>query len=177
MNRIKDIPLAELTLRRYEKPYELEKRELLRKFCLSIGLLQPGDSRDVIVDILYVLLESGKRQEHLSSEDIRKRVVKLRESYNIPLVGIAGSNIRRQLKRLRELLIAEKIKNSYRLSEFMKLSSIFEEKIEQYMLPSVVSRVKEYFMAIDREFFGENPGEEESIEYNNEHRKQYQGMS
>ena len=49
----KDAPLAEITLRRYEKPYEMSKRELLRKICLSIGLLQAGDSRDVIVDILH----------------------------------------------------------------------------------------------------------------------------
>ena len=46
----KDIPLAEITLRRYEKPYNLQKRELIRKLCLSIGLLQPGDSRDIIVE-------------------------------------------------------------------------------------------------------------------------------
>ena len=46
----RDIPLAEITLRRYEKPYDLNSRELVKKVCLSLGLLQPGDSRDVIVD-------------------------------------------------------------------------------------------------------------------------------
>ncbi len=45
----KDIPLSEITLRRYEKPSKLSERELVRKICLSVGLLQPGDSRDVIV--------------------------------------------------------------------------------------------------------------------------------
>ena len=48
----RDIPLAEITLRRYEKPYDLKDRELVKKVCLSLGLLQPGDSRDVIVDVL-----------------------------------------------------------------------------------------------------------------------------
>ena len=52
----KDTPLAELTLRRYEKPYDLTGRSLVKKLCLSLGLLQPGDSRDVIVDVLHVLL-------------------------------------------------------------------------------------------------------------------------
>ena len=52
---MKDIPLSEITLRKYEKPANLEKRELIRKICLSLGLLQLGDSRDVIVDILMVL--------------------------------------------------------------------------------------------------------------------------
>ena len=32
---MKDIPLAEITLRKYEKPQSLEKRELVRKICLS----------------------------------------------------------------------------------------------------------------------------------------------
>ena len=52
----RDIPLVELTLRRYEKP-TMGDRELVRKLCLSLGLLQPGDSRDVIVDIFYILLK------------------------------------------------------------------------------------------------------------------------
>ena len=48
----KDTPLAEITLRKYEKPYNMPRRDLIRKLCLSIGLLQPGDSRDVIVRFL-----------------------------------------------------------------------------------------------------------------------------
>ena len=63
----KDIPLKEITLRRYEKPYDLEGRELIKKFCLSIGLLQPGDSRDVVVDVLRVLLEAKKTKKLLDS--------------------------------------------------------------------------------------------------------------
>ena len=70
-----DTPLSEITLRRYEKPYNLPKRELVRKLCLSLGLLNPGDSRDVIVDILYVLLEAGSNQKRLSSDEIREEVI------------------------------------------------------------------------------------------------------
>ena len=55
---IRDTPLAELTLRRYERPSKLTDRELVKKFCLSVGLLQPGDSRDVVVDVFHVLLNS-----------------------------------------------------------------------------------------------------------------------
>jgi hypothetical protein len=43
----KERPLAELTLRKYEKPYRLSGRELVRKLCLSLGLLQPADGREV----------------------------------------------------------------------------------------------------------------------------------
>jgi hypothetical protein len=45
----------------------MDGRELVRKFCLSTGLLQPGDSRDVMVDILYVLLKARQRKEELHS--------------------------------------------------------------------------------------------------------------
>ncbi len=141
----RDIPLAEITLRKYEKPYKGDKRELVKKVCLSVGLLQPGDSRDVIIDILYVLLESNKP---LNSVVIRDKVIKVRKSKKLPLKGIASSNIRRQLKRLRDLFLVEKIKNDYRISENEKLSSIFEDKIEKYYLKSIIDRVKEYFELI-----------------------------
>src|SRR3989338_9449021 len=121
----KDVALSEITLRRYEKPSELGKRELLRKLCLSIGLLQPGDSRDVIIDVLQALLNAKSKKELLNSEDVREEVIKLRKKAKLPLKGIAGSNVRRQLKRLREILIVEKLKNDYRISEFEELNTIF----------------------------------------------------
>src|SRR3989338_4281636 len=111
----RDIPLAEITLRKYEKPFELDRRELVRKLCLSTGLLQPGDSRDVIVDILYVLLHAKKEKQALSSEEIQRFVIESRNDAKAVLQGIAASNIRRQLKRLRDIFLVEKIKNKYRI--------------------------------------------------------------
>ena len=144
----KEIPLSEITLRRYEKPSNLSERELVRKLCLSIGLLQPGDSRDVIVDILHVLLKAKKQKKLLSSEEIEKQVIDTRKKQKLALHGIASSNIRRQLKRLRDLFLVEKVKNSYRITEFEDLSIIFEEKIEKFYLKSIVDRVKEYFDSV-----------------------------
>ena len=141
----KDIPLAEITLRKYEKPGELSKRDLIKKLCLSVGLLQPGDSRDVIVDIFHALKEEGKE---MSSENVREEVVKLRKELNLPLKGIASSNIRRQLKRLRDMHLIEKIRNDYRINENESLINLFEEKIEKFYLRSIVDRVKEYFRAL-----------------------------
>ncbi|MBW2999865.1 hypothetical protein KY339_04280, partial [Candidatus Woesearchaeota archaeon] len=68
----KDTPLNEITLRKYEKPFNLEERELVRKLCLSTGLLQPGDSRDIVVDIFHVLLTAKREKKELTSEDIRE---------------------------------------------------------------------------------------------------------
>ena len=141
----KDIPLAELTLRRYESPSNLSKRELIRKLCLSTGLLQPGDSRDVIVDILHLLVNSKKP---IAPEDMQNGVVKLRKKQNLALKGIAHSNIRRQLKRLKDLFLIEKVKTGYRINENEKLITLFEEKIEKYYLQNIISRVKDYYRLV-----------------------------
>jgi len=148
----KDTPISEITLRRYEKPYDLDRRELVRKLCLSSGLLQPGDSRDVIVDILFVLLDSKKESKLLSSEDVKSQVINARKQRNLPLVGVASSNVRRQLKRLRDIFLVEKVRNSYRITEFDNVSVIFNEKIEQYLLASMLDRVREYCKKVDEEF-------------------------
>ena|SRR3989338_5566382 len=140
----KDTPLAEITLRRYEKPSNLKGRDLIRKLCLSIGLLQPGDSRDVIVDILNVLI----REKELDSKKIEELVKEERKKHSLPMLGIAGSNIRRQLKRLKDLFLIESISNKYRVTENASLEEIFEEKIEKFYLESIKNRVKEYFRAV-----------------------------
>ena len=147
-NISKDTPLSEVTLRRYEKP-NLQGRGLIRKLCLSLGLLQPGDSRDVVVDVLHVMLMQKKE---LNSEEIREKVIELRKKKNLPLLGIASSNVRRQLKRLRDLFLVEKVVNNYRIMENLSLSEIMEEKLEKYLLPSLLDRVKEYLNAVDKEF-------------------------
>lgn len=148
----RDTPISEITLRRYEKPYDLNRRDLVRKLCLSSGLLQPGDSRDIIVDILHVLLQAKRPNELLSSEDIRERVIDMRNENNLPLVGVASSNVRRQIKRLRDLFLVEKVRNNYRITEFENISIIFNEKIEQYLLSSVLDRIRDYCKKVDEEF-------------------------
>ncbi|MBW2996552.1 hypothetical protein KY332_04615 [Candidatus Woesearchaeota archaeon] len=144
----KDVPLGEITLRRYEKP-NLKDRDLVKKLCLSVGLLQPGDSRDVVVDVLYALLKSRKE---MNSEEIRSKVIDFRKQRNLPVLGVASSNIRRQLKRLRDAFIVEKVVNNYRIMENLSLNEIMEEKLEKFLIPSVIGRVKDYFKAVDEEF-------------------------
>ncbi len=147
----RDTPLAEITLRRYEKP-AMGERELVRKFCLSVGLLQPGDSRDVVVDILHVLLKAKQRNEELHSEEIKNLVMDERKSLKLVMLGIASSNIRRQLKRIKDLHLIESNANLYRITEFADLSELFQEKVENFVLKSVLGRVREYVKKIDEEF-------------------------
>lgn len=141
----RDVPLAEITLRKYEKPYDLKGRDLVKKLCLSVGLLNPGDSRDVIVDVFSVILNSD---EPISSKEVEEKVVFQRKSMDLAMLGITPPNIRRQIKRLRDLFLIERVGNTYRLTENQQLADIFVEKIEQYLLRSITDRVKEYCKAL-----------------------------
>ena len=149
---LRDTPLSEITLRRYEKPTKIENRDLVKKFCLSVGLLQPGDSRDVVVDVLEVLLKAKQDKKHLSSQDVTQKVTDQRKKMKLPIYGVAGSNIRRQLKRLRDLFLVEKVKNSYRVTEFDSLHNSFERRTEQFLLLSILERTKEYAKALDERY-------------------------
>lgn len=148
----KDTPLGEITFRRYEKPGKIGERGLVRKLCLSLGLLQPGDSRDVVVDVLYVLLKAKKQKKMLTSDEVVERVIKERKRARLPMLGIASSNIRRQILRLRELFLVEKINNAYRITEFSNLSEVFDEKIKGFLLQSTLQRVREYVESVDSSF-------------------------
>jgi hypothetical protein len=148
---MRDVPLHEITLRKYEKPYDSGKRELVRKVCLSLGLLQPGDSRDVVVDILLALDDARKEKKELTSVQIQETVRKSRKENSLEERGLAESNIRRQLKRLRDGMFVDKKSNMYRLSEFEPLSEIFEKKIQGFLIPQAVERIKEYLGKLDEE--------------------------
>jgi len=144
-----DTPLSEITLRKYEEPYQGNRRELVKKVCLSLGLLQPGDSRDVIVDILSVLIEAGKSKQEMQLEQIKEKVLESRKKASLETKGVADSNIRRQLKRLRDLMIIEKISNNYRVTEFERLSKIFDQKIRDFFIPSIIERIHEYLEMLE----------------------------
>lgn len=143
----KDTPLSEITLRKYERPYDLDNRALVKKICLSIGLLQPGDSRDVMVDVLQTVLEA---KNEICSEEINERVIANRKKHRLELLGIAPSNIRRQIKRLRDIFLVEKIGNNYRIAENAELHELFVEKIENFLLRSITDRVKEYLLYLKK---------------------------
>jgi len=139
---LRDIPLQEITLRKYEQPYGLEEKELVRKFLLSLGLLQPGESRDIIVDIFYLFFKARKRNKTLDTEDI---VGELEGK-----TGASAPNVARQIKRLKDLKIVEKTHEGYRITEFGKIDNI----VSNYLIPFVINqsseRLREYAKELDR---------------------------
>jgi len=97
-----------------------------------------------------VLLRARKEKKEMTSEEIKEKVEKLRQERNLELKGIAESNIRRQLKRLRDLMLADKNNNNYRIAEFSSLSEIFETRIEKFIIPQTIDRIKEYLKEADK---------------------------
>ena len=64
--------------------------------------------------------------------------------YSLETKGLAESNIRRQLKRLRDSMLVNKTENRYYLSEHSSLKEIFENSIEKFIIPQITERIKEY---------------------------------
>ena len=134
---LRDIPLQEITLRKYESPSGLEKRELVRRFLLSVGLLQPGESRDIIVD-LFELLQSSKGNG-LDPIDILKALGDKR--------GASAPNIRRQLRRMKDLKLVEKRQDGYQLCE--KFSTVVDTFIIPFVVTQSLERLREYSSLLD----------------------------
>ena len=106
-------------------------------------MLQPGDSRDVIVDILKVLLDARKEKKMLSSKEIEQRIKSMRER------GVASSNIRRQLLRLQRINLVERVKDMYRIKEFLQISELLDD-IYKFLIQPTFERIKEYAKEIDK---------------------------
>ncbi len=136
----KDLPLLELTMRKMEKPSN-NYDEVLRKFCISVGLLQPGDSRDIIVSILKILLKARKYKKLVPTEVMNKLLKEKK--------GGTPPNIRRQLRRLKELGFVEKKTKGYRLREFMPLNELLSTHFEPFILKPTYERIKLYGKKLD----------------------------
>jgi len=138
---LKDLPLQEVTLRKYEEPVNLEGRELSKKFLLSVGLLQPGESRDVIVDIFHVLLLARKDKVPLEVENFIQHLKNKQ--------GASAPNIRRQLRRLKELKLVEKLPDGYRITEFGHIKPVIDSYISEFLVKPALDRVKQYAEKLD----------------------------
>ena len=138
----KDLPLQEITLRKYEEPSSLENREIVKKFCLSLGLLQPGDSRDIIVDLFLELVRARKESKILEMNDFLE-LLKDKE-------GASPSNLRRQLRRLKDLKLVEKLPRGYRITESGKIESVLDNYIIQFVVNPTIDRIRKYVREIDQ---------------------------
>ena len=140
-------PLFEITLRKYEHPHpEMEIRDVVKRICLSLGFLNPGDSRDAIVDTLAVLALSRKP---LTSQEIMKEAIAYRKKHKLENVGLTYTNVCRQLRKLRQLMLVEVSADKYRITENETFSALFEEKITSFVISNTTKRIKEYLEFLD----------------------------
>lgn len=128
-------PLIEVTLRKYERPVGLSREEILRKFCMSTGLLQPGDGRELIVDVLDAILKSSEPQ---NLETIMKNIPK----------KVAPSGVRRHLRRLIQLKLVERQGKNYRLTEGETLEFALKYLTRKYIVEDILDRIEEYAKAL-----------------------------
>ena len=139
---LKDLPLQEITLRKYEEPQKMSKRDLSKKFLLSVGLLNPGESRDILVDIFSELLTARKDKKMLQAEEFAM-ILKEKAGASLP-------NVRRQLRRLKELKFVEHSAQGYRITEFGAITPIVEKYLVEFLVKPAVERVKQYANEVDK---------------------------
>ncbi len=144
----KEIPLSSLTIRKYEKPHTEDKRMLIKRFCLSIGLLEPGDSRDIIIDILTVFIEKAKQRQALTINELIEETKTIRRKLSLSEKGCSEPNIRRQVLRLKNAGLVEKQKNKYRIKEFLSTEELTQDVVKK-KADEIIERVLLYAKAID----------------------------
>ena len=142
MKSLKDVPLQEITLRKYEEPSNLSGRELTKKFLLSIGLIRPGESRDIVVDIFHTLILARNKKEHIDIPMLSEKL-KNKQGASIP-------NINRQLRRLKNMKLIEKSNDGYRVTEFSSLQPVIDNYIVNYLINPAVDRIKQYAKHLDK---------------------------
>ncbi len=144
----KEIPLSSLTIRKYEKPHTKDERMLIKRFCLSIGLLEPGDSRDIIIDILTVFIEKAKQRQALTINELIEETKTIRRKLSLSEKGCSEPNIRRQVLRLKNAGLVEKQKNKYRIKEFLSTEELTQDVVKK-KADEILERVLLYAKAID----------------------------
>ncbi len=142
---MKDRSLSEITLRKFEHPGGLKGRDLVKKVCLSLGLLNLGDSRDAIVDILHVIL----LKKSLSSGEVEAEVHHRREVEGLAIAGITPPNLRRQLKRLKDLHLVEKHEGKFRIVDGLSLHEAFVTRVKPVHLDNITQRIEQYLKEVD----------------------------
>ncbi len=133
--------LSEITLRKFEKPKNESKRELIKKFCIALGLLQENDSRETVVDIFEFLLNKKNKFERVNVNQI----IEFLKSKGIK---VTEQNVRHHLRKLAELQIVEKIGKEYRIREFESLEKIVDD-IFKYKIVPIIERIKEIAKEIE----------------------------
>ena len=139
----KEKPLASISISEFEKPGN-DYLVNLRRFCISFGLISPGESRIGIVHIMDLLLrQRQKKRDGLDSYEIMKALY----SRNIRIVY---ANVLRDLRKLVGVGLVERKGNYYRIRENLPLKELISDFVQPYIINKILGRINEYAEAIDK---------------------------
>lgn len=126
-----DLPLSEITLRKFERPENIDRKTIIRRFCISLGLVNPGETRAGLVEIFEILLAS---REPLRAEEIAEKLQN----------KLALSGIRRHLRRLEQIKLVEHRNQRYSLAEGQDLVYSLKFVVKEYVVEDIFNRIVEY---------------------------------
>lgn len=130
-----DLPLAEITLRKFERPENIDKKTLIRRFCISLGLINPGDNRTGVVEVFQTIFDSN---EPLDAEQVFELLEK----------KLALSGIRRHLRRLEERKLLDHKKTKYSIAESGNLVYSMKYALKEHIIDDIFNRLLEYAEAL-----------------------------
>lgn len=140
----RDKPLSGISLNEFEKPTN-DYNTNIRRLCISLGLVRPGESRIAIVYILDILLKSRKKKpDGIDSYEIIKELYRKK-------VRIVYANILRDMRKLMAVGLVEKRNTMYRIRENMKLNEIISGFVKPYIIDRTIGKIEEYAKAVERE--------------------------
>ena len=141
--------LADITLRWYDDSSLMldGDRELVELFLDSLGV-----SRTVAADIFEVLLHGKKKDVGLTSDEIKKEIIKLRKKRKEKDAekGLTKRNLQIWLKFYMEIELVERFGFRYRFKGNRKPSQAFKE----YTKPEVIDRSSDYMYRLLKEIEG-----------------------
>ncbi len=130
-----DLPLAEITIRKFERPENIDKKTLIRRFCISLGLINPGDNRTGIVEVFQTVFDS---KESLDAEQVFELLER----------KLALSGIRRHLRRLEERKLLDHKKTKYSIAEGGNLVYSIKYALKEHVIDDIFNRLLEYAEAL-----------------------------
>jgi len=135
--------LAEIRLRWYDDSSLMleDDRELIELFLNSLGV-----SRKVAADIFEVLLYARKRDEGLTSEELRDEIIKLREKNKTKNInkGLTKRNLQIWLRFFQDIELVERYGSRYRFAKNKKPSTAFKK----YTKPQVIDKSSDYMLRL-----------------------------
>ena len=127
---MRDAPISEITLRKYEPPSGDLERDL-RQFLLSLGLVRPGSQGSPVETVFRELLLSKKP---VSVAELAKKA------------KITESAVRYHLERLKNFRLVEG-RGLYSLAE--KDLSVAFKVFRRYFLEEILDRIETYVESLE----------------------------